>query len=186
MSVVLATALASVNAAAQEGDVVAFVGANVITMEDEQLLENQTVLVQGDRIVEIGAADAVAVPEGAVVIDATGRYLIPGLVDVLPLHPIVTPNAIELGELARNAAEAAGDTIDTADVERCLDRIGRVTGAPVIVTLWASTTASLRSTTSAGRPTSARQACSNSSSVVFRTSAVNRSATTVATCVPLS
>ena len=42
---------------------------------------NQTVLVAGDRITAIGAVDAVRIPRGARTIDATGRFLIPGLWD---------------------------------------------------------------------------------------------------------
>ena len=42
----------------------------------------QSVLVRGDRIAAIGPAASFAAPEGARVIDGTGKYLIPGLVDV--------------------------------------------------------------------------------------------------------
>src|SRR2546430_8913963 len=39
----------------------------------------QTVLVDGDRIVAVGASGAIAVPAGARIVDAAGRYLLPGL-----------------------------------------------------------------------------------------------------------
>src|SRR5687767_8059923 len=43
------------------------------------LKPNQTVVVTGDRITEVGGK--VRIPKGAQVIDASGKYLIPGLWD---------------------------------------------------------------------------------------------------------
>lgn len=43
---------------------------------------NRTVLVAGNRILEVGPADQVTIPSDAVVIEATGSYLIPGLWDM--------------------------------------------------------------------------------------------------------
>lgn len=68
-------------ATAQSSETTAFVNVNVIPMDSEQILEAQTVIVTGDRIVEIGAASEVNVPPDAQVIDGTGKYLIPGLTD---------------------------------------------------------------------------------------------------------
>ena len=64
-----------------QSETIAFVNVNVIPMDTERLLEAQTVIVRGDRISEIGAADAVSVPDGAQVIEGKGGYLIPGLTD---------------------------------------------------------------------------------------------------------
>ncbi|MGH7442869.1 MAG: hypothetical protein ACREKE_09380, partial [bacterium] len=44
-------------------------------------LKNAVVIVRGDRITDVGATGTVAIPKGAQVIDCTGKYLIPGLVD---------------------------------------------------------------------------------------------------------
>jgi predicted amidohydrolase len=60
---------------------VAFVNVNVIPMDRERVEQRQTVVVRGDRIAAIGAANDISVPEGAVVIDGAGRYLLPGLTD---------------------------------------------------------------------------------------------------------
>jgi imidazolonepropionase-like amidohydrolase len=60
----------------------AFVGVNVIPMDRERVLSNQTVVVRGGKIVEIGDAGKVKVPSDATRIDAIGKYLIPGLVDM--------------------------------------------------------------------------------------------------------
>jgi imidazolonepropionase-like amidohydrolase len=60
---------------------VAFVNANVIPLDRDVVKHGQTVLVRGDRIVEVGARSEVRVPSDAIVIDCTGQYLVPGLTD---------------------------------------------------------------------------------------------------------
>ena len=67
--------------AAQER-VTAFVDVTVIPMDRERALPHQTVVVRGDRIVEIGPASRVTVPEGGVRVDGRGKYLIPGLAEM--------------------------------------------------------------------------------------------------------
>lgn len=66
-------------------DTVAFVGARIVTMRDAQnsqeIIENGTVVVVGNNIQAIGAHDAVSVPAGARIIDATGKTIVPGYVD---------------------------------------------------------------------------------------------------------
>jgi len=44
-------------------------------------LPNSVVIVRDGRITDVGAAGAVSVPKGARVIDCTGKFLIPGLID---------------------------------------------------------------------------------------------------------
>lgn len=60
----------------------AFVGVNVIPMDRERVIENQTVIVRNSRIAEIGDARKVKIPKDAVRVEAAGKYLIPGLVDM--------------------------------------------------------------------------------------------------------
>jgi imidazolonepropionase-like amidohydrolase len=59
---------------------IAFTNARIITMRDDEVIENGTVVVEGNRIVAVGAE--VAVPSGATAIDVAGRTIMPGLVDV--------------------------------------------------------------------------------------------------------
>jgi N-acetylglucosamine-6-phosphate deacetylase len=59
---------------------VAFTGVNVIPMDKERVLANQTVLVKNGVIAEIGKN--VKIPKDAQIIDGSGKYLIPGLVDM--------------------------------------------------------------------------------------------------------
>lgn len=60
----------------------AFVGVNVIPMDRERVIENQTVIVKSGVISKIGDSRKVKVPNDALRIDAAGKYLIPGLVDM--------------------------------------------------------------------------------------------------------
>jgi imidazolonepropionase-like amidohydrolase len=60
----------------------AFVNVNVIPMDRERVLANQTVIVRNGMIAEIGDARRVKVPGDAFTIDGRGKYLIPGLVDM--------------------------------------------------------------------------------------------------------
>jgi imidazolonepropionase-like amidohydrolase len=68
---------------------VAFVGVNVVPMDSERVIEDQTVIVRGDRIAELGPSAKIKVPAGALRIEAKGKYLMPGLAEMhghLP-HP---------------------------------------------------------------------------------------------------
>src|SRR5262245_25656006 len=57
----------------------AIVGVNVVPMDQERVLPNQTVVIRNGRIEQIGAKDSVPVPPGATVVEGRGRYLLPGL-----------------------------------------------------------------------------------------------------------
>jgi imidazolonepropionase-like amidohydrolase len=72
----------TVKAASPSGNL-AITGARLITMNaDRGVIENGTILVSENRIVAIGAADDVKVPEGTALFDAAGKTIIPGLVDI--------------------------------------------------------------------------------------------------------
>src|SRR5687768_14172794 len=61
---------------------VAFTNVNVIPMDRERVLANQTVVIKNVIIAELGDAKKVKLPKGATRVDAAGKYLIPGLVDM--------------------------------------------------------------------------------------------------------
>lgn len=61
---------------------IAITGARVVTMRGDEVIANGVVVVQGNRIAAIGAEGQVAVPAGATVINASGKTVIPGLIDV--------------------------------------------------------------------------------------------------------
>lgn len=53
----------------------------VLDVEKMKVLPAQTVVINNDRISNIGPVKKITVPAGAAVIDGSGKYLIPGLVD---------------------------------------------------------------------------------------------------------
>jgi imidazolonepropionase-like amidohydrolase len=66
----------------QGAPVTAFVGVSVLPLDSDQVLKDQTVVVDGERIVAIGPTASTPVPEGATRINGQGRYLMPGLADM--------------------------------------------------------------------------------------------------------
>ncbi|PYX40767.1 MAG: hypothetical protein DMG81_05245 [Acidobacteria bacterium] len=62
-------------------DSTAFLHVHVIPMDRERVLDDQTVLIQNGRIASIGPSRTARIPAQAQRIDATGKYLIPGLTD---------------------------------------------------------------------------------------------------------
>ena len=65
-----------------QSNTIAFVHAEVVPMDRERVLADQTVVVVDGRIAALGPAAEVSVPAGALRIDATGRYLMPALSDM--------------------------------------------------------------------------------------------------------
>ena len=72
---------AQVSSVDPQAATIAVVGVNVVPIDRERVIPNQTVLVRGDRIVAMGTTADVTVPDGALRIDGGGQYIIPGLVD---------------------------------------------------------------------------------------------------------
>jgi len=70
------------NSNAISGNMTAFKNVNLIPMTDERIIKNQTVLVKGTRIIEIGPSSKVSIPKSAKVIAGAGAYLMPGLADM--------------------------------------------------------------------------------------------------------
>ncbi|HSQ54661.1 MAG TPA: amidohydrolase family protein [Gemmata sp.] len=66
-------------------------GVTIIDVARGTTLEAMTVVVEDDRITEVGKVDAVAIPKNAMVIEVKGKLLIPGLWD---MHAHVEAEAI--------------------------------------------------------------------------------------------
>lgn len=66
---------------APEGTV-AFVNVNVLPMDGERVLEDQTVVTSLGVIADMGPSSAVSAPRGAEVVDGGGRYLMPGFTEM--------------------------------------------------------------------------------------------------------
>jgi hypothetical protein len=65
-----------------DGQIQAFTNVNLVRMTSEQIDPNQTLIVEGTRIIEFGPSSIVDIPEDSNVIDGEGAYLMPGLADM--------------------------------------------------------------------------------------------------------
>jgi len=72
----------------------AFVHVNVVPMDQERVLSDQTVVVENGRITQVGPSKKVALPRGPCRIEGAGRFLIPGLSDA-HVH-LLSPNELPL------------------------------------------------------------------------------------------
>jgi len=79
---VLAVAVISVPSPAEGQGTVAIRNATVISMVPAAPATRGTVIVRDGKIAEIGPPERIRVPEGATVVDGTGKYLIPGLFEM--------------------------------------------------------------------------------------------------------
>jgi imidazolonepropionase-like amidohydrolase/Tol biopolymer transport system component len=59
----------------------ALTGARIITMRGDEVIENGTIIIDGNRIIAIGKSEAVAVPADAKRIDVQGKTIMPGILD---------------------------------------------------------------------------------------------------------
>ncbi|KAI5987546.1 hypothetical protein EDD15DRAFT_2173549 [Pisolithus albus] len=76
---------AKVHATSHNGDVVTFVNATILSMENGELsadlITGGSVVLRGGYIDAVGKDGEVPVPEGSVVIQADGGYIVPGFID---------------------------------------------------------------------------------------------------------
>jgi len=56
-------------------------GARIITMDNNKVIENGDILIVNNRIKGVGVSGSLDVPKNAEIIDASGKTIIPGLVD---------------------------------------------------------------------------------------------------------
>lgn len=63
---------------------IAFEGVNVIDVTDGKILKEQTVVVVGNRITTIADAGKTNPPQAALVVDARGKFMVPGYWDMHP------------------------------------------------------------------------------------------------------
>ena len=80
MKIFFITIVIFIGVSAMSAQTVAFTNVNVIPLDKERILQNQTVLVKNGIIAEIGKK--VKIPKDVPVIDGRGKYLIPGLMDM--------------------------------------------------------------------------------------------------------
>jgi imidazolonepropionase-like amidohydrolase len=85
----------------------AFTNVNVIPMDRERVLQDQTVVVQNGRITAVGPAASTAVPQGATRVDARGKFMMPGIAEMHGHLIAINPQA----QNAQAAAQLAEDVL---------------------------------------------------------------------------
>ena len=80
IAAVLLTAAAGIHARDASGAAQAFVNARILPVTGAPI-EKGTLVVDGGKIVAVGASDAVKIPAGATTVDLAGKIVMPGIVD---------------------------------------------------------------------------------------------------------
>jgi imidazolonepropionase-like amidohydrolase/Tol biopolymer transport system component len=121
---------------------VAVVGGRIVTMRGDEVIEDGTVVLEGNRIKAVGPRASVAVPAGAYVVDAKGKTVIPGLIDVHWHGPFGSDGIIPQRNWVTYASLAYGVTTlhdpsndtDTVFAASELQRAGLITGPRIFST----------------------------------------------------
>lgn len=72
----------SLSAFTQTNDAIAITHVTVIDCTGAAARPNSTIVVSGGRISAVGSSELVTIPAGASVVDANGKFMIPGLWDM--------------------------------------------------------------------------------------------------------
>lgn len=72
----------STGSASHSEQVTALVGGTVIDGNGGPPIENSVVVIQGNKILSVGSKSRTKIPKAAKVIDVTGKYIVPGLIDM--------------------------------------------------------------------------------------------------------
>ncbi|HTM60401.1 MAG TPA: amidohydrolase family protein [Burkholderiales bacterium] len=84
MKTLALAAVLALSASAGHAESIAIVGATVIHPElglPRAVARDSTVIIDGNRIVRVGPAKSTPAPRGARLIDGTGKWVVPGLID---------------------------------------------------------------------------------------------------------
>ncbi|MHB8530382.1 MAG: amidohydrolase family protein [Caulobacteraceae bacterium] len=85
-------------------------GATAITMRGDEVIPNADVLIEGDRIVAIGARGSVPIPAGTAIRDLSGGFILPGFVDDHDHIADIRRGVLQLDDWALAATLAYGVT----------------------------------------------------------------------------
>ncbi|MDX1395462.1 MAG: amidohydrolase [Gemmatimonadota bacterium] len=123
----LAIAISLPTGAEAQDRAVAITNATIMTAADAGKLEGATIVFEDGRIVAVGTD--VDVPDGAQVIDGTGKFVTPGIVDA---HSHIAADAINEGSVSVSAMVSIRDVIDPTDVAIYREAAGGTTTSHVM------------------------------------------------------
>ncbi len=101
-------------------------GGTVLTITGG-VIQNGTVLVRDGKIAAVGAN--VTVPPGVQVVDATGKFVAPGIVDA---HQHIALDSINEGATTVSSMTGTDDVLDPTDIDIYRDLAGGVTTANIL------------------------------------------------------
>lgn len=114
---------------------IAIRNGDLFDSETGTMRPRQTVIVRGDRIVEVGPSASVRVPRDATVIDATGKTVMPGMWDMHTHLQVANQSHFSLLQLASGLTtvrDLAAD-VDVAVSQRDRERAGLLASPRVIL-----------------------------------------------------
>lgn len=103
--------------------------ATILTITHGKI-EHGSVLIRGSKIAAVGTADQVTAPAGAQIIDATGKYVMPGIIDTHS-HTAVEGSVNEIS-LPNSGMVRIRDVIDDHDINVYRELAGGTTTALVL------------------------------------------------------
>jgi len=129
--VLLAAAFVPVSAVRLSGQagqagVVAIRNATIVTAT-RGTIANGTLVMRDGKIAQVGAN--VQVPAGATVVDGTGKFVSPGIIDA---HSHIANDAINEGQTSVSSMTGMGDVLDPTDISIQRDLAGGLTVANVL------------------------------------------------------
>ncbi|MFQ5524722.1 MAG: hypothetical protein ACE5GX_00540 [Thermoanaerobaculia bacterium] len=130
------SALLAYPAQALAPDGIAITGGTVITMADAGVLTDYTILVRGETIFSMGPSESTVVPAGFDRVDARGKFVLPGLVD---MHVHLSGRSDLLGNLrygVTSVLQMSGQRGQITDFLRLRDQLerGEISGPRLFLT----------------------------------------------------
>ena len=114
--------------AARAPRVVVLRGATVMTVT-KGVIPNGTVVLRDGKIASVGPGSTVDVPAGADVVDVSGRFVTPGIIDA---HSHIAVDSINEGGTTVSSMTGMEDVLDPTDVSIYRDLAGGLTTANVL------------------------------------------------------